>query len=90
MSKAKIRPQGKPIPWVNYKLRELEITRKTKPPFEQWQELVAGMDVQIEASPFWRGDAYNAGEEWYGAEKATSVLISSYPFCYIYLSKAFL
>lgn len=63
----------KTIPWANYKLRSLEITRTTKPPFDQWEDLVAGMDVQIEASPFWRGDAYNIGESWYGADKATSI-----------------
>lgn len=59
--------------WMIFKPRELEIKRKTSPPFEQWTESIGGFDQQLQSAPFWRGDLFNKGLEWYGDAKATSI-----------------
>ena len=59
--------------WLKFGFRELDITRKTKPPLEQWEDAIAGMDQQMDSAPFWRGDLFNQGCEWYGDTAATSV-----------------
>lgn len=59
--------------WMKFKSRELEIKRQTKPPFEQWEEAIGGFDQSMQSSPFWRGDLFNKGTEWYGDTKATSI-----------------
>lgn len=59
--------------WMTFKSRGLEIKRKTKPPFEQWEEAIGGFDQSMQSSPFWRGDLFNKGMEWYGDTKSTSI-----------------
>lgn len=51
----------------------LNITRKTKPPFEQWESEVVVAELRRKNEPWWRGDLYLKGEEWYGEDQATSV-----------------
>ena len=65
---------NKPIEWVEYKTRELKITRKKAPPFEEWMNLFDGMDVQIVSDPFWRADVMIIGILWYGEAKATAII----------------
>ena len=60
--------ESKPINWVEYKPRELKITRKRAPKFDDFMALVLGMDQEIESSPFWRGDLYNKGLDWFDEE----------------------
>ena len=59
---------NKPIDWVEYKTRELRITRKKAPLFDEFVNLVLGMDQEIESSGFWRGDLYNKGLDWFDEE----------------------
>ena len=59
--------------WMVFKVRGLEIKRETKPPFEQWEEAINGFDQSLQSSPFWRGDLFLKGTEWYGDTKATSI-----------------
>lgn len=61
------------IKWAKYEKRALKITRKTAPPFEQWESLMVSLNQMQESGGFWRGDLYLAGEEWYGENKATSI-----------------
>ena len=51
----------------------LNITRKTKPPFEQWETEILGAELRRKAEPWLRGDLYLQGEEWYGEDQATSI-----------------
>ena len=60
--------ESKPIDWVEYKPRELKITCKKAPLFDDFMKLVLGMDQEIESSGFWRGDLYNKGLEWFDDE----------------------
>jgi hypothetical protein len=60
--------ENKPIDWVEYKPRELKITCKKRPLFDDFMKLVLGMDQEIESSGFWRGDLYNHGLEWFDEE----------------------
>jgi len=64
---------SKEISWIDYQDRSLNITRKTKPKFEEWASLMATFNQMAESSPFWRGDLYLKGEEWYGVDVATSI-----------------
>lgn len=68
MTKKKSKPVSLTVDWVEYKPRELKITRKKAPPFEEFMQLVLGMDQEIESSGFWRGDLYNHGTEWFDEE----------------------
>ena len=61
--------EAKPIDWVEYKSRGLKISQKKTPPFEEFMQLVLGMDQEIESSPFWRGDLYNYGLRSYGEDR---------------------
>lgn len=66
MSKKKTKTRDpSAITWAKYHKRSLEITRKTAPPFGEFEKMVLGMDQEIESSPFWRGDLYNQGLTWY-------------------------
>ena len=51
----------------------LNITRKSKPPFEQWETEVVGSELRRKSEPWWRGDLYLKGSEWYGEDRASSV-----------------
>ena len=67
--------QSNAIAWVNYHPRQLTVTRKkSKPPIEEFERLVLGMDVELESSGFWRADAMIWGVVWYGESKAIGVL----------------
>ena len=59
--------------WFKVTAVGLNITRKTKPPFEQWETEVVGSELRRKSEPWWRGDLYLKGEEWYGEDRATSV-----------------
>lgn len=59
--------------WMKFKPRELAITRTTKPPKEQWIDAVGGLEQSAQSGPFWRGDLYNKGVEWYGEDFASSI-----------------
>lgn len=67
------KPTDGHIPWAKYEGRELQIKRKNKPPFEQWESLMVAFNQMAQSSPFWRGDLYLKGEEWYGEDQATSI-----------------
>ena len=59
--------------WFKVTAVGLDITRKTKPPFEQWESEVVIAELRRKSEPWWRGDLYLKGEEWYGENKATSI-----------------
>ena len=59
--------------WMTFKARELVIDRNTPPPKEQWTEAIGGFDQNLQSSPFWRGDLYLQGVDWYGENFASSV-----------------
>jgi len=59
--------------WFKVTSVGLNITRKTKPPFEQWESEVVISELRRKSEPWWRGDLYLRGEEWYGEDKATSI-----------------
>lgn len=61
------------VPWAKYEPRELRIKRKTPPNFEQWASLMFTFNTMAQSSPFWRGDLYLKGEEWFGEDRATSI-----------------
>ncbi len=61
------------VKWMKFKVRSLEITTKTKPSEKQWIEAIGGMDQQMQSAPFWRGDLFNIGVEWFGDDFATSI-----------------
>ena len=60
-------------PWFKVTPVGLDITRKTPPPFEQWESEVQVSEYRRKSEPWWRGDLYLKGEEWYGENRATSV-----------------
>lgn len=62
------------VKWLKLTPRSLRSTRKTAPPFEEWEQVVLGMDVEMESSAFWRGDVMLLGRIWYGEDQATAVI----------------
>lgn len=59
--------------WAKYENRELVITRKTAPKFENWAAEMGALNKLHEVGGFYRGDLYLAGEQWFGESKATSI-----------------
>jgi hypothetical protein len=59
--------------WVSYKERAVEIKRKTAPPFDEWEAVMASLNLLFESGGFHRGDLYLKGLEWYGEDRASSI-----------------
>lgn len=75
MSKPQPEPRSpEEITWIEYTPRSLLFTRKTAPPFDEWERVVLGMDVQIDSDAFWRADVMIIGAIWYGEDRATAVI----------------
>jgi hypothetical protein len=66
-------PKTSEISWIKYHITHLEFTRKTKPPFEQWENEIIGSETRRKSDPWWRGDLYNQGSVWYGENMASSI-----------------
>lgn len=64
--------------WLKLGRRQLRVTRKTPPKFNVWERLVLGMDVEIEAGAYWRGDLMVWGTVWFGEDRATSAINPDY------------
>jgi len=63
--------------WVKYNKRALIVTRKTAPPFEEWVSVMETMNQVGQSHTFWLGDLYLVGEQFYGEERATSIMDST-------------
>ncbi len=64
--------------WMNLGRRQLRIKRSTPPKFEEWEGVVVGMDVEIDAGAYWRGDLMVWGIIWFGEDRATSAIDPDY------------
>jgi len=64
---------SKEVNWIKYHLTHLEFTRKTKPPFEQWEKEIVGSETRRRSDSWWRGDLYNQGVIWYGENMTSSI-----------------
>ncbi len=64
--------------WLKLGRRQLRISRKTPPKFDEWERMVIGMDVEIEAGAYWRGDLMVWGVIWFGEDRATSAVDPDY------------
>lgn len=60
-------------PWLKYRTRQLEITRKTPPPIEDWTSEMMTAEGRRGEDPFWRADLLLAGTFWYGEDKALAI-----------------
>lgn len=52
----------------------LDITRKTPAPFKQWETEMLGAEMRRRSAPCIRGDLFNLGVDWYGEDRASSVI----------------